>query len=187
MGAGAAGCAMDPPRLLLLLLGVSASRRGAALSPWTGTLRGSGFPEGKQDPAPGSQMLRMDDGRGAPMPAPRGERLGFSGRRGDPEIQGRDAEQRCARMRVLPYLGVWVWRSWEGLRGGGPAARGAGVLCKRTLECQDLGGGLQRGGVHPEIIQGDSPPTPPSILISGGSWDRAQDREGRGVPGGPGR
>lgn len=38
MGAGAAGCAMDPPRLLLLLLGVSASRRRARSLSRTGTL-----------------------------------------------------------------------------------------------------------------------------------------------------
>lgn len=148
MGAGAAGCAMDPPRLLLLLLGVSASRRGARSLSLDRNPRGPGFPEGKQNPALGSQMLGMDGGRGAPMPGSTEGRLGFPGRRGDPEIQGRDADQRCARMRALRNLGVWVWRRWEGLRGGGPAVLGTWVLWKRALECQDLKA---------------TPPPPPSI------------------------
>lgn len=62
--------------------------------------RGSGFPEGRQNLALGSQMLGTDGRRGAPMPGSTEERPGFSGRRGDPEIQGRDADQRCARMRA---------------------------------------------------------------------------------------
>lgn len=72
------------------------------------------------------------------MPGFSEERLGFSGRRGDPEIQGRDADQRCARMRALQYLGVWVWRRWERSQRRGPAVLGTWVLWKRALECQDL-------------------------------------------------
>lgn len=49
MRAGAAGCAMDRPRLLLpllLLLGVSASWRGAHSLSQDRNPMGSGFPEG---------------------------------------------------------------------------------------------------------------------------------------------
>lgn len=64
---------------------------------------GPGLAERKQNRALGSQMLGMDDGRGAPIPGSTEGRLGFSGRRSDAEIQDRDAGKRGARMRVLGY------------------------------------------------------------------------------------
>ena len=48
------------------------------------------------------------------MPVSTEERLRFSERRGDPEIQGGDANKRGAPMRVLMYHGGCVRRSWEG-------------------------------------------------------------------------
>lgn len=53
-------------------------------------------------------MLGADGGREAPMPVSTEEHLRISERRGDPEIQGRDADKRGARMRVLRYQEVYV-------------------------------------------------------------------------------
>ena len=54
MGAGAAGCAMDGPRLLLLLLlGVSASRRGARSLSRDRNPKECRFPRGKREKSVG--------------------------------------------------------------------------------------------------------------------------------------
>lgn len=99
------------------------------------------------------------------MPVSTEERLRFSERRGDPEIQGRDADKRGAPMRVLMYHGgVCV----EEL-GGVSQERVVGlsdawVLRKRALECWELEATF-----------------PLSILISGGSWDGTQAKEAGGM------
>ena len=88
------------------------------------------------------------------MPGSTQECLGFSGRRGAPEIQGRDAGQRCARRRVLRYMGVCVE---ELVR----------VSEEKVLGLLDVSGLFGRG----RFIAGISRRLPPSFLISGGSWD----------------
>lgn len=136
MGAGAAGCAMDRPRLLLLLLGVSASRRGARSLARDRNPRGSGFPEGKQNQALGSQMLGMGGGRGAAMPGPTEARLGSQG--AEETLRSRVEMRPEVRTDAgTPVPGCVVWRSWEGLRGGvlrfsEPGFFGRGRLNART-------------------------------------------------------
>lgn len=86
---------MDPLRLLLLLLllGVSASRGESVPSDRTGTPMSSGFPEGKHNRALGSQTLGMDGGRGAPKPGSTEERPGLS----RPEATQRSRVEMWAR------------------------------------------------------------------------------------------
>lgn len=136
MRAGAADCAMDGPRLLLLLLllGVSASPKGARSLSRDRNPDGFMFPRGKTEHS--VEVPHAGDGwqKRSSHTSIHGGASGFSERRGDPEIQGRDAGKRGARMRVLRYPGVCMWRSWEeSLRRGSWGSRMPGFLRRGRL------------------------------------------------------
>lgn len=123
MGAGAAGCAMDRPRLLLLLLGVSAAGGDPALLPGTGAL---GVRVSPREHRTERWAPRCWDGgrEGSSDARAHGGASGSSGRREDPEVRGGGAP---GWMRALGYRGGWCGGagrvSEEGL--AVPGARGS--------------------------------------------------------------